>query len=108
MRHDLKAVKPVVLHHGEGIQRHVALGVIVVLSIRRRTHRIAITAQIHHHHGEMLFQLVRHQVPHDVRLRVTVQQQQGRTLTAAQGVQRASGALNLIGCKSVKHDVPHG
>ena len=61
----------------------------------RRLAAVTVTAEVHHDDGESLGKLRRDLVPLDVRLRIAVDEQQGRTAAAAQRVDRSAGGLNL-------------
>lgn len=65
--------------------------------------RIPVTTQIHQDDGERLREFFCHGVPHEVRLRVTVKQQQRTAPTAAQGVQMAGRAFYLLRLETAKH-----
>ena len=67
--------------------------------------RIAIATQIHQDHGEHLGQFVSHCVPHGMRLRMSVQQQQRRTASAAQSVQDSGRTFYGAGNKIFEHQI---
>jgi len=94
MRQHAKAGEAVVLHHVQRILRHRPFGIHSVAGVVLRTCRVAVPPQIHQHHGEMLRQRGRHQVPHHMALGVAVQQQQRRPLPRPAGVQHPGAALH--------------
>ena len=99
----LKLAKTVVTHHSHGIERHGALGIGVVLRISGRANRIAVAAQIHQHHGEFLCQRIGHGMPHHMRLRMPMHQQQRGTGPTPQRVQDSGRAFDITGNKRLKH-----
>ena len=103
MGQHLEALESVVAHHGHGIERHRAFGIGLVFSIAADAGRITVAAQIHHDHGKHLGQLASYRMPHQMRLRVPVQQQKRCATATPQGVQRTGGAFHLAWRKTFKH-----
>ena len=79
---DVEALEAGVAHHGQRIGGHRALAVGGVVGARRQALRVAAAAQVHRDHGVALGQRGRHAVPHRMRLRVAVEQEQGRSAAA--------------------------
>jgi len=71
---EVEAGEPETLHHGEAIAPHRALGVGLVVGGGFRLRALAVSAQVHRHHGELAREPRRDQVPHHMRLGMTVQE----------------------------------
>ena len=77
-----KRAKPSVAHQLDLIRRHRALRVADVACAAVGLRRIAVAAEVGAHDGEALREARRDPVPHRVRLRITVQQQERRPAAA--------------------------
>ena len=98
---------PQPLHHLHHVLGHLALGVGSVVRGRLGLVRAAVAAQIGAHDSEALRQPRRHRVPHGVRLRVAVQQQQRRPRPAAPQPDRPGARRHMLQRKSRKdHQAP--
>src|SRR5471030_2218857 len=91
---DGEAVVPECVHHLDLIERYGALRVVRVILAFRRLAAVAVSAEVHQHHCVPFGKLRRDPVPLDVRLRVAVNEQQRRTVAAAQRVDRRAGGLD--------------
>ena len=78
MAHHGEPVVPEALHQGNEVLCHGALGIGLVLGVIFGAGGIAITPQVRHHAGEALHQRGRNLVPHGMRLRKAMDQQQRR------------------------------
>ena len=85
---------------------HGLLGVGRVIGRGGRLERTAVAAQVGTDHGEALGQLRRHGVPHGVRLRVAVQEQQRRTGAAAAQPDRAVLGADVLEREAGKEHGP--
>ena len=91
-----------VLHHLHHVTRHGLLGVGCVVGRGFGFERTAVAAQIRTDHREALRQGGRHRMPHGVRLRIAVQQQQWRPRTAATEADLAVGQSDMFEGESFK------
>ena len=89
---DEEAFEAELLHDGNLVTGHRALGIRLVVGGGRRLGAVAVAAQVGDHHAEVLRQARRHQVPHHLGLRKAMQQQERRTVAAMSNVDdRLSG-----------------
>jgi hypothetical protein len=107
VRRDGEAPVAEMRHQLREVPRHLALGVGRVVRRRRRLERAAVAAQVGAVDGVRLRQRRRDPVPHRVRLRVAVQQQQRRAFAAAPQAQHAAGDLDALERESGEEHAGH-
>src|SRR5262249_51424768 len=95
MPRDRETRVPECFHHGHHIVRHRPLRIWRVIRTRGRTAAAAIAAQIRADHGEALSQHRGDSAPHQMRLRETMQQQDGQTGAEAAYEDAGAGALHF-------------
>ena len=93
---DQEAAMTEMLHHLDEVARHLLLGVGRVVGRGLGLERAAVAAQVGADHREALRHLRCHGVPHGVRLRVAVQQQQRRSGAAAAQAHLAAGDCHVL------------
>ena len=98
MRHNMKPLMPQVPHQIDLILGHRAKRKII-----RFGNRIAITAQVGHNNAVRLGQILCHHVPHHMRLRISMQQQQRWTIAAHTSVNGRIGHVHINLLKTRKH-----
>ena len=87
---DGKLLEAEVLHHLDLIQRHVALRIVGMVRSVRHLAAVAVATKVWRNDGVLLRELRTDEAPCDVRHRRTVQQQEGRTLSALDDVNRGA------------------
>ena len=90
-------------HHLDLIVRHRPERISGVIRPPIGLRAVAITAQIRRDHGELLGEARRDLVPHHVRQRVAVQQQQRRTGAAVAQVDPRAGSFDLCVREAFEH-----
>ena len=82
VRQHLEALEAVMPHRGQRVERHFPLAVVAMRVVGGWAARIAVAAQVHQHDREMRGQRGRHAMPDEVRLRMTMQQQERPAVAA--------------------------
>ena len=100
---DAEALEPELPHHRDHVARHRALRVRLVVGRRRRLRALAVAAQVGRDHGVLVREPRRHRVPHRVRLRVPVEQEEGRPAAAAAQADRRLARVDRRQLEAVKH-----
>ena len=100
---DVKPPKPQSFHHLHLILCHGALGVGEVRRVGGGLAAVTVTAQVAGDDGETLRQPRRDPVPHDVRLRIAVQQQQRRPRAADHGVNGGRAGVDILAVEALEH-----
>ena len=105
MARDVELLEAQVLHHLDLVLGHAPERVVAVVGLAARLAAVAVAPQIGTHHGEVLRQPGRDQMPRHVRERVAVQQQHGRAVAAVAQVDHALriAGLNLDVLESLEH-----
>jgi hypothetical protein len=85
------------------VERHCALGVGGMVTRRSGPQRVPIAAQIGGDDGEVLRQQRGGRTPHEMRLRVAVEQQERRTRAADHGADGAALARQVAGLEAFEH-----
>ena len=98
-----KGIESQGLHDFYLVQGHRPLGVVGVLLVAFGFAAVAVASQVCGHDSEILGKPGSDFVPHDVSLRVPVEQQQGRAAAANYAVNGGSGGLHLALLKTFKH-----
>ena len=93
---DGKARVAEVAHHRQRIGGHRPLAVQRVVGRGRQACAVATATQVHRHHRESLGQRAGHGVPHGVRLRVAMQQQQRRPRAADARTQAHAVVVDVV------------
>src|SRR5580704_17049685 len=91
------------VHHFYLVERHVAFRVVGVILAIRWFAAVAIATQVGSHNGEFPGQSRSDFVPHDVCLRVAMQEQHRRTLAARNYVDSCARGLDFRDLESIKH-----
>ena len=95
VREHAEVLEALLAHDGECVERHLALRIGRAAFARIGAPRIAVAAQVHQHDREMLRKARRDEVPHRMRLRVTVQQEQGLAAARAPASEAHTAAQHL-------------
>ena len=98
-----KLLKSKMAHDLYLVERHTALRVVGVILAIRRFASVAIATQVGSHYGEFPGQPRCDFVPHDVCLRVAVQEQQRRTFAARNYMDSCARGLDFRDPESIKH-----
>src|SRR4051794_11144310 len=91
------------LHRLDLIARHGALGIGLVIRCRRRLPAVAVAAQIGADDCVALGEFRRHLVPHGMRLRMSMQQKDGRSASAMTKIDDGAGGFDLAMREILEH-----
>ena len=91
-----EAREPEVTHHLDHVQRHRALRVGGMARVGRGLRRVAVAAQVRADNGELARQRGGDPVPHRVRLRIAVEQQQRRPAAADHAVNPRARGVDVL------------
>ena len=100
--HHVKAVEPQRRHDLDLILCRGALAVVVEI-VGGGLAAVAVAAQVGRHHRVVLCEYRRHLVPHQVILRIAVEQQKRRALTPLHEIDRDGRGLDLRPGEAVEH-----
>ena len=100
---DVESVEPEPLHHRDAIARHRAFGVRFVVVRSRRLRALAVSTQIHCHHRELAREAPRDQVPHHMRLRMPVQEEERRATPAVPDADGRLARVDALELESFEH-----
>src|SRR5712692_6327814 len=102
MSDDCEFVEAERAHHFNLIQGYCALRVIAMVLPVNRLAAVAVTSEIRHNNREEFRQARRDLVPHDMRLRITVEKQEGRAAAGCYQVDARTRCCYSPGSKSCK------
>ena len=101
--HQEEGIEPQLLHYAHLVLGHGALGILGMLRVAGGLAAVAVTPQVGGHHGEVPRQQRRNLVPHDVGLRIPVQQQHRWALAALDVINGGAIGLDKPALESFKH-----
>ena len=93
------------MHDGHRVARHAAFAVGQVFGVGVGPRRIAVAPQIQGDDGESLCQRIRHTVPHHMRLRMPVQEQEGRSTATDAAVDADITQCKGLGLEVLEHRI---